>query len=193
MKKIILLYSLLVFISISAFGQIQIQSSGETKTYSEYRKEASHIYWHNDGYYFKVRDYRCEKFKLSGDALCVIVYLGQNQDEVVQSGALINDWFSNASNEDFLYVTNKNGQRVCIYKFNANIYFSYGTEVSCKNTRVEFGTDVAAAFGNSYDQMLRYNSQRRELLTNLEFGNYVLTGMCSFKKDFLKSIKNFKD
>lgn len=185
-----LLCSLLVAISVSAFGQIQIESSGKTKTNSEYQKEASYINWYNDGYYFKVWDYSCSKYHLFGDAFCVQVYLGQNKNEVVQSGVTLNNWFSNASNGDFIYVTNKNGQQVCIYKFNANIYFSYGTEVNCKAVRVQFGLDMTSALtGGAY----KTKAQRDELMANVEFGNHILTGVCSFKKEFLKSIKNFKE
>ena len=190
MKKTILMSSLLAFLTMPVFGQLQIESSGQTKTMSEYRKEASYIQWYGDGYYFKIWDYDCSKYNLSGDAYCVLLYLGQNKEEVQQSANILQNWFSNASNEDFIYVTNKNGQRVCVYKYNANIYFSYGTEVNCKATRVQFGVDVTAALGGG---AYKTKAQRDELMANVEFGNHILTGMCSFKKEFLKSIRNFKE
>lgn len=190
MEKTTLMWSLLAFLTMPLFGQLQIESSGQTKTMSEYRKEASYIQWYGDGYYFKIWDYDCSKYKLSGDAYCVMLYLGQNQAEVQQSANILQNWFSNASNEDFIYVTNKNGQRVCVYKYNANIYFSYGTEVNCKATRVQFGADMAAALGGG---TYKTKAQRDELMANVEFGEHVLTGIGSFKKEFLKSIKNFKE
>lgn len=180
----------LTFLTMPVFGQLQIESSGKTKTTSEYRKEANYIQWNEDGYYFKIWDYTCSKYNLAGDANCVMLYLGQNQEEIRQSATTLQNWFSKASNDDFIFVTNKNGQRVCVYKFNANIYFSYGNELNCKAIRVQFGADMTAAIdGGAY----KTKAQRDELLANIEFGKHVLTGMCSFKKEFLKSIKNFKE
>ena len=189
MKKA-LLCLLTVILAIPTFGQLQIESGGKAKTATAYKKEASYIRWVEDGYYFRACDYECSKYRLQGEKYIVMLYLGRNQDEVQQSATALKNWFSSASNDDFIYVTNPNEQKVCLYKFNANMYLSYGTEVNCKATRLNFGVDMTNALLNgSYTS----KAKRDELMANIEFGEHILTGMCSFKKDFLKSIKNFKD
>lgn len=181
---------LCITLALPAFCQIQIQSEGKAKSNAEMKKEASYIQWINDGYYFKMLDYKCSKFHLYGDNFIIKVYLGQNANEIKQSGMVLQQWFDGAKNDEFIVTTNPNGQNVCLYKFNANIYASYGNETHCKATRLLFGADMTAALtGGSYAT----KKERDELMANIEFGNYVLTGLCSFKKDFMKSIDNFRE
>lgn len=181
---------LMIVLSSPTFGQIQIQSEGKAKSNSELKKEVSYIQWFDDGYYFKMADYKCSKFHLYGDNFIIKIYLGKNASEVKQSGAVLQQWFDGAKNDAFIITTNPNGQNVCLYKFNANIYASYGTETHCKATRLQFGADMTAAIAGSSYATPR---ERDELMANIEFGDYVLTGLCSFKKDFLKSIENFRE
>lgn len=181
---------MLCFVSIMSFSQIQIQSEGKTKSTTEAKKEASYIRWENDGYYFRILDYKCSKFHLNGEKYVIKIYLGKNAQEVQQSGDLIQQWFNKAKNEEFINVSNPDGQGICLYKFNLNLYASYGNEMLCKATRLQFGADMAVALaGGGYAT----KKERDEFLANVEFGDYVLTGLCSFKSDFMKSIKNFKE
>ena len=180
----------LVMASLPVFGQIQIQESGKTKSVAQTEKEASYIQWYDDGYYFKIADYKCSKYRLTGDKFILKIFLGKNANEIKESGAILQQWFDNAKNDEYIYVTNPDGQKVCIYKFNLNMYASYGTEMNCKATRIQFGADMTnALLGGGYTS----KKERDELMANVEFGEYVLTGLCSFKKDFIKSINNFKE
>jgi len=189
MKKLSLML-MLCFVSIMGISQIQIQSEGKTQSFSEAKKEASYIRWHDDGYYFRMLDYECSKYHLSGENFIIKIFLGKNAKEVKESGTIIQQWFNDASNDAFINVTNPNGQKICLYKYNANIYASYGNELRCKAVRIQFGADMAAALtGGAYTS----KKGRDELMANIEFGDYTLTGMCSFKKEFMKSIQNFKE
>lgn len=195
MRKIAVLL-LMLATQIPLFAQLQLGESGKAKTLTKAAKEASYIEWIEDGFYFKVADYDCAKYHLYGDNFTVILYLGQNAQEIKQSALTLTHWFENAKNDEFVYTTNKNGQKVCLYKFNANIYMSYGSEVNCRATRVQFGADMAMAIaGGLNGQANAYTSkkERDELMANIEFGDRVLTGVCSFKKDFTKSINNFRE
>lgn len=118
------------------------------------------------------------------------IYLGKSVEEVQQSAQILQNQFTNADNEAFIYTSNPNADKVCLYKYNANMYASYGTEVNCKTTRITFGADMTQALAGNYAATSA--ADRERLMSNLAFGEHVLTGMCSFKKEFLKSIKNFK-
>lgn len=118
------------------------------------------------------------------------IYLGKSVEEVQQSAQILQNWFTNADNEAFIYTSNPNGDKVCLYKYYANMYASYGTEVNCKSTRIIFGTDMMQALAGGYAASAAADKQR--LIDNLAFGEHVLTGLCSFKMEFMKSIKNFK-
>ena len=186
-KFAILLLS--AMISLPVFSQIQIQSEGTTKSISEMKKEARWIQWYDDGYYFKMYDYKCSKFRLYGEKYIIKIFLGKTIQEVQQSGVILQQWFDGAKNDAYINVVNPNGQKICLYKYNANIYASYGNEHDCKSTRLTFAADVAAAFGGNYAT----KAERDELMANIEFGDYMLTGLCSFQKEFMKSITNFKE
>ena len=178
-------------LALPVFAQIQIESSSQAKSFKEYRKEACAIAWEEDGYYFRIADYECSKAQIQGEKYIIRVYLGKTVEEVRQSAKTLHDWFRKADNEDFLYTVNPNGDKVCLYKYNANLYASYGTEVNCKATRISYGTDMAIVImGGNYQATSAYD--RETLVNNLAFGEHTLTGACSFKKDFLKSVKNFK-
>lgn len=192
MKKVIIA-SMLCFVSIICFAQIQIQSEGQAKTISETNKEASYIEWYEDGFYYKMLDYKCSKFHLNGDKFIVKIFLGKNAKEVQKSGDILQQWFNDAKNEAYINISNPNGQNVCLYKFNANIYASYGNEMNCKATRLLFGADMTSAIVGSGQAGYASKNERDELMANIEFGDYVLTGMCSFKNDLMKSIKNFRE
>jgi len=179
-----------LFFTLPLCAQIQLGETEKAKKNSEYNKESSFIRFEDGGYYFRAWDYECSKAHLSGESFIVKLFLGTNYEEVQQSGVLLNNWFSNATNDNFTYVTNPNGNKVCIYKYNSNIYFSYGTEVNCKATRLQYGADLAVALTGGRPST---KTSTDVLMRNVEFGEHVLTGMCSFKKDFMKSIKNFKE
>ena len=191
-KNLMLLFSLCLccIMSIPSYSQIQIQSEGKTKSTSEVKKEVSYIQWYTDGYYFKMLDYKCSKYHLYGDKFIIKIFLGKNANEVQQSGNIIQQWFEKAKNNEYISVKNPDGQGICIYKYNANIYASYGNEDHCKAVRVLYGSDMAAALtGVAYTSA----REREELMNNIEFGDYILTGLCSFKNDFMKSITNFRE
>lgn len=171
------------------FAQIQIVSGGTTKAESEVIKASGYISWRGDGYYFKVQDYVCSKYDRTGDKYSVFTYLGKTVDEVKQSGMIVEQWFKEAKNDDFLTVSNPDGRHVCIYKYNSNIYFSYGDVLDCKNTRIRFGFDVTRKIAG---EPTTSDEERSSMETGLSKGTYGLTGYCSFKNGFLKSIKNFK-
>lgn len=183
-----------LFCNLTVLAQLQLEDSGKAKSLSKYEKEASYIKWMEDGYYYRVTDYDCAKYHLFGEDFVVAIYLGQNAKEVKESGLMLQNWFKSAKNDEFVYTTNKNGRKICIYKFNSNIYFSNGSEVECKATRIQFGLDMTAAIAGGLNGQANAHTskkQRDELMANVEFGTRILTGVCSFKKDFVKSIENF--
>lgn len=189
-KTLLTCFVFLTLVIVPAFCQIQIQSEGQTKSYSETKKEISYINWHSDGYYFYLCDYKTAKYHLFGDKFTIKIFLGKNAQEVRQSGDILQQWFDGAKNEAFINVTNPNGQKICLYKYNANLYASYGDEMNCKSTRIQYGADITAAVaGVAYTT----KAERDELMASIEFGDYILSGLCSFKKEFMKSIKNFKE
>lgn len=178
-----------LFIATSVFSQIQIAESGQTKSNSDYRKESTLIEHLDDGYYFLLKDYECIQNKLNGEQYMIRLFLGATEDQVKQSYVTLQNWWNNAENDDYIIVTNPNGQNVCLYKYNANIYMSYGDERNCKQTRIQFGLDVTAALAGT---KLRTIEQKQQFINNVAFGEIQLTGGCSFKKEFLKSLKNYQ-
>lgn len=173
-----------------SIAQLQIESSGKAKSASEYQKDATHIVKLEDGYYYGCLDYECSKYSLYGKQYVVYLYLGNNASEIQQSAITLKNWFEGAKNDEYIYVTNPNGQKVCIYKFNANMYCSYGTDAHCKATRLKFGADMTAALtGLSY----KSKEGRDVLMGNIEFGEHKLTTFFGFKKEFLKEANAFKD
>lgn len=195
MKRSLLLFWALSLI-VPAFGQIQIESSGETKTYSQHNKSITNIVEKEDGYfYYLIPDYKCNQARLEG--YNIEVFIGKTKDEVAKSAETLKNWFSNAKNEAFIYVTNPDGTKICLYKYNANLYASHGNEMNCKDLRVEYGlgmTQVLMGMGSTASTAnvaANAAKNRQVLLDNLAFGQYTMTGMCGFKSGFLKSIKNF--
>ena len=189
MKKIFLILMTLLSCQLS-IAQLQIESSGKAKSASEYQKDATHIVKLEDGYYYGCLDYECTKYNLYGKQYIVYLYLGDNAAEIQQSANTLKSWFEGAKNDEYIYVTNPNGQKVCIYKFNANMYCSYGTDAHCKATRLKYGADMTAALtGLSY----KSKEGRDVLMGNIEFGEHKLTTFFGFKKEFLKEASAFKD
>lgn len=179
-----------VMFALQVHAQIQIESEGKTQTFSENKKNASYIHWIEDGFYFLMADYECSKYHLFGNKFAIKIFLGKTVKEVQQSGVILSQWFDGAKNENFITVSNPDGQKICLYKYNANLYASYGSEMQCKATRIQYGVDMTAALtGAAY----KTKQGRDELMANIEFGDYILTGLCSFSKEFMKSIKNFKE
>lgn len=199
MKRFIYIIAVLFAISQSNFAQIQIEEYGKAGTLRTYEKNANSIYWIEDGYYFAAWDYDCAKYNLAGDQYHVLIYLGKTKDEVRRSRKIIEDWFKNADNNNFIYVTNPNAQRVCLYKYNSILYCSYGSEYLCKMTINKHKSSVAAAVLSGLTDATTsaiiitsdYEAGRKELLANIEFGEHILTSGVSFKKDLMRSFENF--
>lgn len=194
MKKILIMSAILFMGFSTTFAQLQLENGGMTQSISELQKNRCDIHWCNDGYYYEILDYTCSKYNLEGDKFNIKLYLGQNETEVKQSADILQQWFENASNEEYVYTTNKNGQKVCLYKYNANLYISYGSEQNCKQVRLQFGSDATAAIGGIFSGEANTNKTKEErdrLLSNIEFGDYMLTTACSFKKGFMRSVQNF--
>ncbi|MBR1996179.1 MAG: hypothetical protein IJ989_02890 [Paludibacteraceae bacterium] len=199
MKRFIYIIAVLLAISQSNFAQIQIEEYGKAGTLRTYEKNANSIYWIEDGYYFAAWDYDCAKYNLAGDQYHVLIYLGKTKDEVRRSRKIIEDWFKNADNNNFIYVTNPNAQRVCLYKYNSILYCSYGSEYLCKMTINKHKSSVAAAVLSGLTDATTsaiiitsdYEAGRKELLANIEFGEHILTSGVSFKKDLMRSFENF--
>lgn len=199
MKRFIYIITVLFTISQSNFAQIQIEEYGKAGTLRTYEKNANSIYWIEDGYYFAAWDYDCAKYNLAGDQYHVLIYLGKTKDEVRHSRKIIEDWFKNADNNNFIYVTNPNAQRVCLYKYNSILYCSYGSEYLCKMTINKHKSSVAAAVLSGLTDATTsaiiitsdYEAGRKELLANIEFGEHILTSGVSFKKGLMRSFENF--
>lgn len=199
MKRFIYIITVLFAISQSNFAQIQIEEYGKAGTLRTYEKNANSIYWIEDGYYFAAWDYDCAKYNLAGDQYHVLIYLGKTKDEVRHSRKIIEDWFKNADNNNFIYVTNPNAQRVCLYKYNSILYCSYGSEYLCKMTINKHKSSVAAAVLSGLTDATTsaiiitsdYEAGRKELLANIEFGEHILTSGVSFKKGLMRSFENF--
>lgn len=199
MKRFIYIIAVLFAISQSNFAQIQIEEYGKAGTLRTYEKNANSIYWIEDGYYFAAWDYDCAKYNLAGDQYHVLIYLGKTKDEVRHSRKIIEDWFKNADNNNFIYVTNPNAQRVCLYKYNSILYCSYGSEYLCKMTINKHKSSVAAAVLSGLTDATTsaiiitsdYEAGRKELLANIEFGEHILTSGVSFKKGLMRSFENF--
>lgn len=199
MKRFIYIIAVLLAISQSNFAQIQIEEYGKAGTLRTYEKNANSICWIEDGYYFAAWDYDCAKYNLAGDQYHVLIYLGKTKDEVRRSRKIIEDWFKNADNNNFIYVTNPNAQRVCLYKYNSILYCSYGSEYLCKMTINKHKSSVAAAVLSGLTDATTsaiiitsdYEAGRKELLANIEFGEHILTSGVSFKKDLMRSFENF--
>lgn len=199
MKRFIYIIAVLFAISQSNFAQIQIEEYGKAGTLRTYEKNANSIYWIEDGYYFAAWDYDCAKYNLAGDQYHVLIYLGKTKDEVKRSRKIIEDWFKNADNNNFIYVTNPNAQRVCLYKYNSILYCSYGSEYLCKMTINKHKSSVAAAVLSGLTDATTsaiiitsdYEAGRKELLANIEFGEHILTSGVSFKKGLMRSFENF--
>lgn len=202
MKKILLAMFLLFLAVSTSNAQLQITEYGEAYTQQEYKERACSIYWIEDGYYFAAWDYECALYNLVGDQYCVLIYLGKTTEEVEQSKYILENWFNTAINESYIYVTNPNGQRVCIYKYNMNIYCSYGSELDCINTRKKYTSSLTSMItgglltvltGVDYTASLAYDYEvgRKELLANIEFGEHWLASGVSFKKELMHSFDNF--
>lgn len=199
MKRFIYIITVLFAISQSNFAQIQIEEYGKAGTLRTYEKNANSIYWIEDGYYFAAWDYDCAKYNLAGNQYHVLIYLGKTKDEVRHSRKIIEDWFKNADNNNFIYVTNPNAQRVCLYKYNSILYCSYGSEYLCKMTINKHKSSVAAAVLSGLTDATTsaiiitsdYEAGRKELLANIEFGEHILTSGVSFKKGLMRSFENF--
>ena len=199
MKRFIYIITALLVCNQSNFAQIQIEEYGKASTLRTYEKNANSIYWIEDGYYFAAWDYDCAKYNLAGDQYHVLIYLGKTKDEVRRSRKIIEDWFKNSKNNNFIYVTNPNSQRVCLYKYNSILYCSYGSEYLCKMTINKHKSSVATAVLSGLTDVTTsaiiissdYEAGRKELLANIEFGEHILTSGVSFKKDFMRSFENF--
>lgn len=203
MKKILLATILSFLAFASSVAQLQIVEYGEASTMREYEKEACSIYWIEDGYYFVAWDYECASYNLQGNQYCVLIFLGITKEDVKQSRVILEDWYKTASNESYIYVTNPNGQRVCIYKYNSNLYCSYGTELDCKQTQTKYSSSIASMLTAGFFTVLTgidysssvansYEIGRKELLANVAFGEHILTSGVSFKKDLIRSFDNFQ-
>lgn len=203
MKKIVILtFISLLVATLSTFAQLQITEYGQAYSMREYEKNACSIYWIEDGYYFAAWDYDCALYNLVGDQYNVLIYLGKTNKEVEQSKCILENWFKTALSGSYIYVTNPNGQRVCIYKYNSNLYCSYGTELDCKITQKKYSSSLASMIAagaitvlTGVDQTTNvansYERGRKELLANIEFGTHVLVSGVSFKKDLMRSFENF--
>lgn len=175
-----------------SFAQIQIDGGGKAETATQNYKHSTYISWEGDGYYFHMLDYECSKISLKGARFNVYIYLGQNDEEVKQSADILKKWYDQAANDAFITVTNPNGDKLTIYKYNANIYASYGNEQDCRNTRINYGLDIAGIFLADDATLDRVAAQERQvLIDNIAYGEHQLVAVINFKKDFLKSIKNF--
>lgn len=200
MKRFFYFIAVLLICSQNSLAQIQIEEYGKAESIREHEKKSSSIYWVEDGYYFVAWDYDCARYNLVGDNYCVLVYLGKNKEEVRRSRKILEDWFINAKNSNFIYVTNPNGQRVCLYKYNSLVYCSYGNEYSCKKTINKYKSSTATVvlaglFGDATTGAVivtnEYEAGRKELLANIEFGEHILTSGVHFKKGLIRSFENF--
>ena len=200
MKRFFYIFTVLFICGQNSFAQIQIEEYGKASSIREYEEELSSIYWIEDGYYFSAWDYDCAKYNLVGADYCVLIYLGANKEEVKRSKKILEDWFNQAKNSHFIYVTNPNGQRICLYKHNSLLYCSYGNEYMCKSTINKHKSSVATAvlaglFTNETTSAIIITSEheagRKELLANIEFGKHILTSGVSFKKELIRSFENF--
>lgn len=199
MKRLFYIIAVLFAFSQSNIAQIQIEEYGKAGTLRTYEKNVNSIYWIEDGYYFAAWDYDCAKYNLVGEQYNVLIYLGKTKDEVKRSRKIIEDWFKNTTNNNFIYVTNPNAQRVCLYKYNSILYCSYGSEYLCKITINKHKSSVATAILSGLTDATTsaiiitsdYEAGRKELLANIEFGEHILTSGVSFKKDFMRSFENF--
>ncbi|MBR5573612.1 MAG: hypothetical protein IKW35_03870 [Paludibacteraceae bacterium] len=200
MKRFFYIIVVLLICNQSGFAQIQIEEYGKAESMRKYEKKSSSIYWVEDGYYYSAWDYDCASYNLIGNNYCVLIYLGKDIEEVKRSKKILEDWFSKAENSNFIYVTNPNGQKVCLYKHNSLLFCSYGNEYLCKATIKKHKSSVATAVlaGLFTDAMTsaiiissEYEAGRKELLANIEFGEHILTSGVYFKKELMRSFENF--
>ena len=199
MKRFFSIIAVLLVCGLNSFAQIQIEEYGKATTLRTYEKSINSIHWIEDGYYFTAWDYDCAKYNLAGDQYHVLIYLGKTKDEVKRSRKIIADWFNNSKNNNFIYVSNPNAQRVCLYKYNSILYCSYGNEYLCKITINKHKSSVATAVLSGLTDATTsaiiitsdYEAGRKELLANIEFGEHILTSGVLFKKEFMRSFENF--
>lgn len=200
MKQFFYIIAVLLICSQSGFAQIQIEEYGKAESMRKYEKKSSSIYWIEDGYYYSAWDYDCASYNLIGNNYCVLIYLGKDKEEVKRSKKILEDWFSKAENSNFIYVTNPNGQKVCLYKHNSLLFCSYGNEYLCKATIKKHKSSVAVAvlaglFTDATTSAIiissEYEAGRKELLANIEFGEHILTSGVYFKKELMRSFDNF--
>ena len=180
-------------ISILCSAQIQIESGGKKAKTSDYKiKEAFDISWVDDGYYLRAEDYSCAKCGLRGTEYSVFIFLGESVEDVIESKRIIVDWFKKARNKEYINVTNKNGQKVCLYKYGDFLYYSYGTEFDCDKVHNQLVLDAADFLTASRFVNSTYRSQQLERLKlRLEYGEHVLSGGVHFKKHLIPTFDAF--
>lgn len=173
---------------------IQITEKGKAKAKTKTVVDSLHavILQEEDGFYFYAYDYACYLTSLIDKEYFVKVFMGKTRGNVLESAAIIEKWFKKAKNDEYIMLTNPDGQQVCLYKFNANIYISKGSGEDCRKRRVEFGKDIAYSFTGIFSY-IREAENKDRIFSQILMGNYKPTSICSFKYEFQKAVKKFKE
>ena len=109
--------------------QFDAESAGRMTKWIDINKDSKHKYIieEEDGYYFYLYDFGCSRAEIFDEKYFIKVYMGKTKDDALSSKKMIKQWCKKAKRNDYITVTNPNGQKVMLFKGTPGIlYMSYG-------------------------------------------------------------------
>ncbi len=127
MKKhfliIMLAWAAMPLIAQNSSSALQIESQGSgaqlaTNSYYSFdtEKKMGNIVKEEDVYYYYLYDFCCGLTQVYEDKYFIKLYMGKSIDDVTASYKTIKKWYKKAKMNEYIIVSNPNGQKVLLYK-----------------------------------------------------------------------------
>ena len=109
--------------------QFDAESAGRMTKWIDINKDCKHKYIveEEDGYFFYLYDFGCSRAKIFDEKYFIKVYMGKTKEDALSSKKMIKQWCQKAKRNEYITVTNPNGQKVMLFKdIPGIIYLTYG-------------------------------------------------------------------